>query len=124
MKSNILRKLNGILIFLMGIPLALADEETEDIIGDTLRPNLETGISGLPDNIRTWITWAISVVFVFVIAALIILTLREAILSWWAKKQNRSRERGMHIENVFYGAGILLLMIIAVLLIIFIASNI
>jgi len=122
MKSNTLRKLSGILLFIYSIPLSLADDDT--IIDDTLRPNLKAGLLGLPSEVLAWISWAISVVFAIAIAIIIILTIREAILAWWSQKQGRIKERTIHIERVFYGVGILIAMIIAVLIIIFLASNV
>lgn len=124
MKSNILRKLSGILMFIIGIPLVLADEETEDIIGDTFRPSLEVGILGLPIDIRTLLTWAISVAFVFAVFIIIIYTFYDAIRAWWSGRRRDSTARSTHIGNVFYGAIVLFVMIIAILLIIFIASGI
>lgn len=124
MKSNVLRKLSGILLFIYSIPLALADESESRTAEEVLRPNLAAGILGLPTEIQDWLTWSISVAFVGVVAFLIILTFKEAILTWWSKKQGKTRERGAHIGYVLYGAGILIIMIIAILLIIFIASSI
>ena len=122
MKSNTIRKLSGILSFIYTIPLSLADDD--DIIDSTLRPNLKAGLLGLPPEVLIWISWSISGAFAIVVAVIIILTLREAILAWSSQKQGKIRERTQHIERVFDGVKILVTMIVAVLLIIFIASNI
>lgn len=123
MISNILRKLNGILLFLIGIPLALSEQTDEEIVNSVLRPNLAKGILGIPIEIQKWLTWAISVVFVFAVAYKIIQIFRESALAEWSKKQNRSEERAEHIENIFHHAIILVVMIVAILFIIFISTR-
>ena len=110
-------------ILLLEIPIALADDNNNNIIDETLRPNLQTGLMGLPPEIRTLLTWAISTAFVFGIAYKIVQIIKEASLSEIAKKRHKTIERAEHVENILHHAIMLIVMIVTILLIIFVASR-
>ncbi len=122
-------KLNGIevagkllkilTVLFSSISTALADAN------DTapLRPNLATGWAGLPPDVQKWVLWIISVAFVLFVAVAILYTFGGSIKALISGKRGDVAGRSSGISEAFTGVAVLMIAVIAVLLIIFIASN-
>ncbi len=117
-KNNLLIK--GLLLNFMTVP-ALADATNGT---SALMPNLNSGWAGLPPDVQKWVTWIISVAFALFVAVAIIYTFGGSIKAIIGGQRGDVAGRSSGISEAFMGVGIVIIAIIAILLILYVASSV
>jgi hypothetical protein len=112
-------KILSMLVTFLSVPAVQAANDTEP----NLMPNLAQGWAGLPPDVQKWVLWIISVAFVLFVVVAILYTFGGSIKALISGKRGDVAGRSSGISEAFTGVAVLLIAVIAVLLIIFIASN-
>ncbi len=111
---------NGVaVVTTLSMPALAADNSTS-----ALMPNLAKGWAGLPDNVRTWIVWILGTAFAIFVAIAILYTFGGTIKAILSGKRGDVHGQSSGISDAFLGVGIIIVAVIAIMLIIFIASSV
>lgn len=104
----------------LSVPVVQAANNT----APDLMPNLADGWAGLPADVQKWILWILGVAFVFFVAVAILYTFGGSIKAIISGKRGDVAGRSSGISEAFLGVGIIIVAIIAIMLIIFVASSV
>lgn len=89
-----------------------------------LMPNLADGWAGLPPDVQKWVLWILGVAFALFVAVAILYTFGGSIKAIISGKRGDVAGRSSGISEAFMGVGVILIAVIAILLIIYIASSV
>ncbi len=117
-KNNLLIK--GVLLNFMAVP-ALADATNGT---SALMPNLNSGWAGLPPDVQKWITWIIGAAFALFVAVAIIYTFGGTIKAIISGNRGDVAGRSSGISEAFLGVGIVIIAVLAIMLILYVASSV
>lgn len=108
---------NGVMVLMTASP-ALADAATD------MMPNLNKGWSGLPENVKKWLMWIIGIAFAIFIVVAIVATFGGAIKAFISGKRNDVHGQSSGMSDAFMGVGAIIVAVIAIMIILFVATNI
>jgi hypothetical protein len=114
---KIIKILSALASFL-SMPALAADSKTPNLM-----PNLADGWAGLPPDVQKWILWIIGVAFVLFVAVAVLYTFGSSIKVILSGKRGDVAGRSSGIGEAFTGVGIILVAVVAILMILYIASN-
>jgi|SRR3989304_6718169 len=98
---------------------AVQAAETPDLM-----PNLADGWAGLPPDVQKWVIWILGTAFVLFVAIAILYTFGGSIKAIISGKRGDVSGRSSGISEAFLGVGVLLVAVIAIMLILFVASSV
>ncbi len=98
---------------------AVQAAETPDLM-----PNLADGWAGLPPDVQKWVLWILGVTFVLFVAVAILYTFGGSIKAIISGKRGDVAGRSSGISEAFMGVGVILIAVIAILLILYVASSV
>lgn len=103
----------------LSVPAVQAANQVPDLM-----PNLADGWAGLPPDVQKWVMWILGVAFVLFVAVAILYTFGGSIKAIISGKRGDVAGRSSGISDAFLGVGIIIVAIIAIMLIIFVASSV
>jgi hypothetical protein len=113
-------KILSVLVSFLSVPAAQAANDT----APDLMPNLATGWAGLPPDVQKWIMWILGTAFALFVSVAILYTFGGSIKAIISGKRGDVAGRSSGISEAFMGVGIIIIAVIAIMLIIFIASSV
>ncbi len=118
MFKRIFKILSALAVFL-SVPAAQAANTAPDLM-----PNLADGWAGLPSDVQKWILWILGTAFVLFVAVAILHTFGGSIKAILSGKRGDVAGRSSGISEAFMGVGVILVAVLAILLIIYVASSV
>ncbi len=117
--NNGYKKIFGVLALFLAAPAVQAANTTPDLM-----PNLADGWAGLPPEVQKWVLWILGTAFVLFVAVAILYTFGGAIMTVISGKRGDVAGRSSGISQAFMGVGVILIAVIAILLILYVASSV
>ncbi len=99
--------------------LAAGNNTTPDLM-----PNLATGWAGLPPDVQKWVLWILGTAFALFVAVAVLYTFGGSIKAIIGGQRGDVAGRSSGISEAFLGVGIVIVAIIAIMLILFVASSV
>ncbi len=114
-----LPKIFTVLAAFLSVPAVQAANTAPDLM-----PNLADGWAGLPADVQKWVMWILGVAFVLFVAVAILYTFGGSVKAIISGKRGDVAGRSSGISEAFMGVGVILIAVIAILLIIYVASSV
>ncbi len=108
------------LLLMSAVPSFAADNSSTT----ALMPNLNAGWAGLPPDVQKWVMWIIGVAFALFVAVAIIYTFGGSIKAIIGGHRGDVAGRSSGISEAFLGVGIVIVAVLAIMIILYVASSV
>ncbi len=117
--KNGYKRVYGVMALFLTMPTVKAENTAPDLM-----PNLADGWAALPPDVQKWVMWIIGVAFALFVAVAILYTFGGSIKAIIGGKRGDVAGRSSGISEAFMGVGVIIIAVIAIMLIIYVASSV
>ena len=110
---------SGLMALFLTMPRVQAANTAPDLM-----PNLADGWAALPSDVQKWVMWIIGVAFILFVTVAILYTFGGSIKAIISGKRGDVAGRSTGISEAFMGVGVMIIAVIAIMLIIYVASSV